>query len=411
MKKTHIMKLLVSLSVIVFTSSACFGFGQEDIAMHGFVSQGYLKSSANKYFSNTEDGTFEYNEIGVNFSAPVTDDLRFGIQLFSRDFGLLGNNDLVVDWAFLDYTLYDWFSFRAGKIKMPYGLYNRKRDADMLRTSIILPQSVYQEGMREFVVAFYGFSLYGTKGIGAAGYVDYEVFVGTFPTATDSAYLDQMTNQLQSVMPAYADIISNINITDSTVEHAEGGSLIWNTPLDGLKLGATFLSGKVMTEGNIPLPDSSTEYFSVENNLQSFSVQSIEYEIGEITFVLEKNQMKMRFETALFPEKMTSEMEGWYGAISWNVLSFLGIGVAYGEYFPDAKNKDGSNMQQLGLADFYNWQKNITLSLRFNINELWCVKLESHLINGLGLAGSGANPVETAEENWQLYAIKTSLSF
>ena len=56
---------------------------------------------------------------------------------------------------------YDQLGFRAGRIKLPYGLYNQSRDVDMARTSVLLPQSVYSEVDRELLIAYEGVGLYG----------------------------------------------------------------------------------------------------------------------------------------------------------------------------------------------------------------------------------------------------------
>ncbi len=64
------------------------------------------------------------------------------------------------------------------------------------------------------------------------------------------------------------------------------------------------------------------------------------------------------------------------------------------------------------LRDFRAWQKDITLSVRFNLNEYFCIKLETHFIDGVGLASLQENePPDEAEQNWMLYAVKTSLNF
>ena len=117
------IKLLVLVSAFFMAGiigNPSFGFESEDISMHGFVSQGYLRSSDNNYLGNSKDGSFEFNEIGVNFAIPVSDSLQFGIQFFSRDLGETGNNELIVDWALLDYNYRAWLGFRAGKIKLPF---------------------------------------------------------------------------------------------------------------------------------------------------------------------------------------------------------------------------------------------------------------------------------------------------
>lgn len=411
MKLKPTMAYIIIFLSILFTSSSSFAFSQESIAMHGFVSQGYLKSSANNYFSETKDGTFEFNEIGVNFSSIISDNLRFGLQLFSRDFGILGNNELTVDWAFLDYNVYDWLGIRAGKIKRPFGLYNRKRDADMLRTAIILPQSVYNESMRRFVVAIHGVSLYGTKTIGPIGYFDYELFAGTFQIPIDSAYFDVMLNQANYVLPAFGDALSNMNLSDLIIKHAEGVSLTWNTPLEGLKLNTTFLYALGDVQGSTSIPELGVIPFSMDLAFKKFNTQSIEYEVGNLTFALENNQLEIEVDFGAGIPKSTIESQGWYGSVSWDILSYLGIAATYSEFYPNAKDKDGSDSEQAGLPDYYGWEKDVILSIRFNFTEYWCAKLESHSISGLGMSGIKNNPPETAEENWQLFAIKTSLNF
>ena len=89
--ETKMKKKLVIL--ITFLLSLSLGIMAQDDAglnIHGFVSQGYLHSSDNNYQGNTEDGTFEFNELGINFSTQLTDELRLGIQFFARDLGNFG---------------------------------------------------------------------------------------------------------------------------------------------------------------------------------------------------------------------------------------------------------------------------------------------------------------------------------
>ena len=84
-----------------------------------------MESSGNNFLdSDSEDGTFEINEVGLTFNATVTDKLRIGAQILSRDLGEDGNNDIELDWAFGDYRVTDRFGVRAGKLKLPIGLYN-----------------------------------------------------------------------------------------------------------------------------------------------------------------------------------------------------------------------------------------------------------------------------------------------
>ena len=78
-------------------------FGQSDaLQIHGFISQGFMMSNENNFLGQTKDGTFEFNEFGINFSTELTNELRVGMQIFARDLGYLGNEELTVDWAYGD---------------------------------------------------------------------------------------------------------------------------------------------------------------------------------------------------------------------------------------------------------------------------------------------------------------------
>ncbi len=403
-----------------------FGFDREDVNIHGFVSQGYLKSSDNNYLGNSKDGSFEFNEIGINFAALLTDELRFGAQVFSRDLGEYSNNDLIVDWAFLDYTFKDWLGFRAGKIRTPFGFYNRKRDADMLRTSILMPQSVYNEGLRDLILSFYGAGLYGSVDLNTIGFFDYEIYGGTLDISGGAPFVTTYLTFMQYANPVLYGLIDIATGGDwegleVILDHIEGGMLIWNTPISGLRVGATDLIGKGTLGGmEVDLGGGSTENISAELSLDQISALSAEYEFSDLTFTAEYMKIELNVDMSV-PAAFAAmiggiemdpiKLEGYYGAISWDAFKWLTVGAAYGEYFPNADEKDGNDIKG-EIPDYWAWQKDITLSVRFNLNEYFCVKLETHFYDGMGLASLNDNdpPVE-AERNWILYAVKTSLNF
>ena len=210
-----------------------------DLNIHGFVSQGYLKSSDNNYQGNTADGTFEFNELGLNFSTQLTDELRLGIQFFARDLGNLDNDQIIVDWAYGDYQLADWFGVRAGKMKMPLGMYNEVRDVDMLRTNIIMPQGVYNDAWRTTFNAMKGFGAYGTLSAGALGTFGYQGQVGVL-TISDASGLDKyIENELEANFSSYVPSSTQVF------------NLSWETPIQNFKLsGSYFALSELKISGN-----------------------------------------------------------------------------------------------------------------------------------------------------------------
>ena len=79
-----------------------------EVEVHGFVSQGFAKSTDNDYLLRSSKGSFEMSEAGLNFTSQLTERLRVGIQLFAYDLGTLGNYTARADWFYLDYRLKDW---------------------------------------------------------------------------------------------------------------------------------------------------------------------------------------------------------------------------------------------------------------------------------------------------------------
>jgi len=401
---------LVFLSIIQITA-ICFALEDSDFLIHGFLGQGYILSDDNNYLGDSNRGTWEFNEVGLNLTVPLLDDLRFGVQFFSRDMGFYADNELEVDWAFFDYRYSDWLGLRAGKIKMPYGLYNRQRDADNLRTSILLPQSVYPEGLREFVVAHQGVSIYGSYPLGMVGEVDYEGFIGTLNTSTSNPLLSNMFQMIGYELASrgidYQTIMIQNGISldeiDTRIIQIIGGNLIWLTPISGFKIGYTQIQG----EGELVAAGQKAVL-----ELPFIRVVSVEYEIGDLVLMAEHFEMEAKLDMSFLLEGFEADvnMEGWYTGAAYHIATWLDLGASYSEYYPLAEDKNGSLIESVGGKDYYAWQKDTTLSVKFNFNEYLSLKFETHFINGVGLCSLNENS-GTMEENWMLYVIKTSLNF
>src|SRR6266478_6108293 len=145
------------------------------LQVHGFISQGFLYTTDNNYLANSSRGSFEFTELGLNFSLQPMDRLSLGLQIFSHDLGPIGDYRATLDWYSVDYHWQDWLGIRAGRVKLPFGLYNDSSDIDAARTAILLPQSIYPAQNRDFLLAQTGFELYGYRGLGAAGGLDYRM--------------------------------------------------------------------------------------------------------------------------------------------------------------------------------------------------------------------------------------------
>src|SRR5205823_6943491 len=137
--------------------------------VHAFISQCFLFTSTNDYLADSSRGSFEFSEVGLNVTLPATDRLTLGLQIFARKLGPLGDYRATLDWYYLDYHWRDWLGVRAGRVKLPFGLYNDSSDIDSARTAVLLPQSIYPAPNRDFLLAQTGAEIYGYAGLGSGG--------------------------------------------------------------------------------------------------------------------------------------------------------------------------------------------------------------------------------------------------
>jgi len=162
------------------TSLAPAQRGTAPVETHGFVSQGFILTTGNDFLApNTTKGSWQFSEAGLNVTTEIGDNLRIGIQAFAQNISQNSNFTFRADWFYVDYRFRDWFGIRAGRLKIPFGLYNEVSDIDAARAPILLPQSVYPVQGREFLFAQTGGEVYGFLRTPAAGALEYRLYGGT----------------------------------------------------------------------------------------------------------------------------------------------------------------------------------------------------------------------------------------
>ena len=355
-----------------------------ELQIHGFLSQGFLLTSANDYLAHSSEGSFEFTEIGLNFTLPATDRLTIGLQIFSHDLGPIGDYRATLDWYSLDYHWRDWLGIRAGRVKLPFGLYNDSSDIDAARTSVLLPQSIYPAQNRDFLLAQTGGEVYGYRDLGAAGGFDYRLYGGTI-------FLDVKQQ------PG-----SPFTVVDLNVPFVAGGRMLWVPPIEGLRLGGSLQFLRLETH---LLPASSSSSVAVNLPVMLW-VASVEYTVRDLLFAAEYSRWRVRAQSsnpAMFPESLTFSERG-YALTSYRVNSWLQAGAYYSVLFPNTNQRGGFAGRQLDAA----------LTLRFDVNAYWLVKVEGHYMHGTaGLSPSlnGNRPLSSLTPDWALFTVKTTAFF
>jgi len=200
----------------------------ENIQFGGFASQGFLANTGNNdYLGDTSKGTFDFREYAVNSSYSIGK-FRVGAQAFGQKLGQYGDDKIKLDWAIVDYQATQWFGIRAGRVKMPRGLYNEALDLDSVRPFVLLPQSVYDARLRDFNAAFNGAMIYGNVGLKSFGSLDYRAFYGKIPISLSSGAADFYNTGLSATTLSMG------------MDDVAGGTLFWNTPISGLRTGYSY---------------------------------------------------------------------------------------------------------------------------------------------------------------------------
>ncbi len=353
---------------------------------HGFVSQGFILTTKNQYLAKSRKGSFEFTEVGLNFTVPLTDKLRTGVQLFSRDLGPIGNYNLKADWFYLDYRFEDWLGFRAGRVKIPFGLYNEVNDIDAARVPILLPQSIYSLASRDFLFAQTGAELYGRIDLKKAGALEYRHYAGTIFLSLDE----------QSSI--------SVRVAGIEVPFVAGQRLLWETPIEGLRVAGSMQALKI---------DGHFVYLNqpVSLTIPAFLwAASAEYAIRDALLSAEYSRQHAGIsisDTNVIPlpqEAQEVVSERAYVMGSYRFGKVFQPGAYYSIAYPDMRRRNGPSASQHDVA----------LTLRFDLNEWWLLKLEGHFMSGTAGLSSALNdntPLDSLQRRWGIFLAKTTVHF
>ncbi len=375
----------------------------------GFVSQGFIANTGhNKYLGDTSAGTFDFREYGVNASYAIGK-WRLGIQAFGQKLGDYGNDKLDIDWATVDYQPAQWFGVRAGRVKMPRGLYNEALDLDSVRPFVLLPQSVYDARLRDFNASFNGGMIFGNVSLKEAGSIDYRAFFGDIPIGTESGASDYFNNDYPSVG------------LGMKMDSVAGGSVFWNTPLAGLRLGYSYSSFQNLSSvrrADLPLNGLDQPFVNVVGTKSTDSYQrhlfSVEYTKGNWVFAAEAGRDSAFYNTDLAGAHyldMDFNSDYYYLSVARRINSWLELGVYY-SHSRDTEPLVNSPYGNLSLPVLK--QNDFAVSARFDINEHLVFKLEGHYMLNAGKVFDtveNPQPVSGRDNSWFLFAAKLTFSF
>ena len=366
------IKLLMFLAMWTpaFSQAAELGEGLNDLEVHGFLSQGYIKTTANQYLTTSNQGSFDFTEAALNFTKRLSQEFRMGFQFFAQNLGQDGSFRSRFDWFYLDYSENVNASIRIGRIKMPFGLYNEYRDIDTGRMPVLLPQSVYNITSRDLLLALNGIELYGR--IGSSQW-RYNLYGGTIHT----------------------DLDETVEFLD--VPYIYGGRLFWESPAENLTFG---LSAQVV-EINLELPINNVPLSADLSGV--LAALSFEYQFLSSTLAIEYSPRFLKLETSnnnIFPSR-DADSEHAYIMYNYQWTHNFGLGSYASVQYNDREDKTSRDKRQYDFAIY----------TRVDLNENWLVKFETHRMDGSALLNAQLNKVpavSSLKQDWWAFLIKTT---
>ncbi len=368
---------------------------REKLTFHGFLSQGFSWTSDNNFFGHSEDGSFNYSEIGLNGRLTATSWLSVAAQGIYRHAGNV-ENKVQLDYALADFLLYTGRHFnlhlRGGRIKNPYGLYNETRDVAFTRPSIILPQGIYFNRSRALYLSSDGgqfFAIYDNgphewsftfnAGLPRRDFAELEFSIFGFnPPGKLEPNRPMYLGQIRYEYDA-GKVIFALGYGDIELEY----NATANDPVTVMLSEAPFKSGTFHTRPLI---------FSLQFNGESFTLT------GE--YLIQFNKAS-NFGPGL-NRSLTSE--SWYVQGQYRILSSLQILLRYDAYFLDRSHRNGKDLDMIPIRPRHaTFAKDWTAGLRWDITPRWMAAIEYHNVNGTAWLPfkDNQNPLKT-ERRWNM---------
>jgi hypothetical protein len=404
-------RFLTALTLLAATTSHADDFWQnpfsklgsylpDSFQVHGFLSQGYIKTNTNNFFGHSSNmGSLDFREIGINGSWQPVKNLQLALQVVSRNAGATDDGKLRVDFGLLSYTAIsqpeDVWGIRLGRVVNPYGFYNDTRDMPFTRPSILLPQSVYQDNNRQLALSSDGVQIFGEKHLDIGDF--FFQINGGWPRTTDPDLKQQVADHLAGNMAGQLSFMARL------MYEYDGGRV--RLGITGGEANAGF---QPKTRRNVAGAQPGNFSFqplllSAQYNAEAWSLTS-EWALREVT----------RPGLGLIPTT-TQTGEAWYVQGAYRFTPAIEAFARYDVFYWDMGDRSGKEIEAVsgGSIPAYWWfAKDITTGIRWDITPSIMLRAEYHYINGTAWLSQLENyPLTNANQHWQMFAASISFRF
>lgn len=434
--------------------------------LNGFVAQSGLYSDGNNYFGDSRNSlSADFFEAGLVSSAYFGDHWSISAQVASRKAGSNNNGSPDLDYAFVRYRVptSGGFAtgFRLGRIQLDQGLYNATRDVPFTRPSVLLPQSLYGENIRNSRFAHDGIQWYGEQLFELDRLrwsIDYykpisdgnetnDIFVAPVPGEVDGEWswsanvvyewddgqgsvglgYDKWRNSYSLEASDIARFVDDFG--SGTIVSALTTSAIDSLNLtDAEKAAVQGLIGSINAQSLEELIDAVTALFpgvNVAGYVASFNTSgdaditsqtlSAEYSWPHISIAAEylwreigTRGFDLSFINATFNQR------GYYLQAVWHISEYWDLMLRFDDFVYDNGDRSGHDINQLvpGVPLHRAYARDATLGLTWHISNDWMARAEWHNIEGTAWVPVADNDNNLPqEEYWNLVALQLAWRF
>ena len=388
-------KFLVCCFSLLLSSQVQADFWPKDLKVHGFLTQAFFHSSDNNVYGQSDDGISPgLTEIGLNLSYQPFDRLTLSAQGLYRRAGKVDGGIVRLDYGIADLNLFNYqngrIGIRAGRVKIPFGLYNETRDVAFTNPTILLPQGIYFDRSRSLLTSADGGGLYADH---RTEYGDFSFKFNLGVPLGDneeirSAILGPNVSGDFNATPAFA--------TQLTYE-LNGGETVLAVSYMDLKLKYSPSSKDIVSSG----------YTTIRPLL--FSAQ---YNGEKLGLTAEYQYRWNHYEDYEAVADSSFITESWYVQGSYRILPQVQGIVRYDTYSADMDDRSGNRAASAGLPNHIAYAKDWMVGVRWDITSSWMVRTEYHRVHGTAWLANADNPdLSETKQDWDLYALQLSYRF